>query len=77
MLIISITFYMVLIRIAINRQNRTHVTIGSDQSNLQHYPMQVHVSQYTRSDGTYGIAIASEDRPSTFTTDSAKGYLQS
>jgi hypothetical protein len=66
---------MVLIRIAINRQNRTHVTIGSDQSNSQHYPMQVHVSQYTRSDGTYGIA--SEDRPSTFTTDSAKGYLQS
>lgn len=73
--IISITFYMVLIRMAINRRNRSHVPIGSDQSNLQHYPMQVHVSQYTRSDGTYGMAT--EDRPSTFTTDSAKGYLQS
>lgn len=73
--IISITFYMVLIRIAINRQNHSRLPSGSDQSNLQHYPMQVHVSQYTRSDGTYGIT--SEDRPSTFTTDSAKGYLQS
>ncbi|KAG2752611.1 hypothetical protein P692DRAFT_20319691 [Suillus brevipes Sb2] len=50
--IISITFYMVLIRIAINRQKHTHLPIGSDQSNLQ-------------------------DRPSTFTADSVKGYLQS
>lgn len=75
--IISIAFYMVLIRMAINRRNRSHVPIGTDQSNLQRYPLQVHVSQYTRSDGTSAYGIAHEDQPSTFTTGSGKASLHS
>jgi hypothetical protein len=71
--IIAIAFYMVLIRMAINRKNRSHVPIGTDQSGYPMQSLQVHVSQYTRSDGTY---VANEDKPSTL-TDSGKASLKS
>ncbi|KAG2335839.1 hypothetical protein BDR05DRAFT_985300 [Suillus weaverae] len=83
--IISIAFYMVLIRIAINRKIRSHpsiigTTIGTEQGNLQPYsmqPLQVHVSQFTRSDGTSTYGMGNEDQPSVFKAESGKGSLQS
>ncbi|KAG2142358.1 hypothetical protein DEU56DRAFT_793714 [Suillus clintonianus] len=64
--IISITFYMVLIRIAINRDNRTHTSTNETKlSTLQQYPMQVHISKYTSDDGTQAYGVGNEDQPST------------
>ncbi|KAG2111464.1 hypothetical protein DEU56DRAFT_935978 [Suillus clintonianus] len=73
--IISITFYMVLIRIAINRKNHDHLstisalhrgtTEGREQENLQQYPMkplQVHISQFTQDDSTSAYRVGNEDR---------------
>lgn len=65
--VISISFYMVLIRNAMNR-NQNYLsavwTIAEmEQGNLQIYPMtplQVHVSQFTRSDGTSAYGVANE-----------------
>ncbi|KAG2076122.1 hypothetical protein BDR04DRAFT_746942 [Suillus decipiens] len=59
MQIISIAFYMVLIRIAINRKHSYFSTAGAntetEQGDLQHYtmkPLQVYVSHISRSDST-------------------------
>ncbi|KAG2141104.1 hypothetical protein DEU56DRAFT_283853 [Suillus clintonianus] len=71
--IISIAFYTVIIRIAIGRNNRSHVltvrggsTSETNRGNLQQYPLkplQVHISQFTHKDDAsmYG----NQDRPST------------
>ncbi|KAG2337277.1 hypothetical protein BDR05DRAFT_970416 [Suillus weaverae] len=72
--IISIAFYMVLIRIAINRKHHNHPsTIGMtsrmELGNLQ----QVRISQFTRDDGTAVYGTGNEDRPSTFAVKSRKG----
>jgi len=59
--IISIAFYMVLIRVAINRQHNylpnIRATARTGQNNLQIYPMDVHISQFMPSDSTsaYGM----------------------
>ncbi|KAG2142380.1 hypothetical protein DEU56DRAFT_911083 [Suillus clintonianus] len=75
--IISIAFYMVLIRIAINRENCTYTATNETKlSTLQQYPMQVHVSEYTRSDDTPSYGIGNEDQPSTSTDESRNGSLQ-
>ncbi|KAG2037501.1 hypothetical protein BDR03DRAFT_999831 [Suillus americanus] len=73
--IISITFYMVIIRIAMGRKNHSHIlTVGrgstseTDRGNLQHYPLkpvQVHISQFTHTDGTPVYRNGSQDRSST------------
>ncbi|KAG1818856.1 hypothetical protein EV424DRAFT_1404987 [Suillus variegatus] len=69
--IISIAFYMVLIRIAVNRQHNYLPNVGTNaetrqSGNLQQYPMQplqVHISQFTSSDNTSANEIGNE-RPS-------------
>ncbi|KAG0706686.1 hypothetical protein DFH29DRAFT_137655 [Suillus ampliporus] len=71
--IISIAFYMVIVRIAIGRKTHSQllnvrggVVSETERGSLPQYPMkplQVHVSQFTQSDGAYGIG--SQDRPST------------
>lgn len=68
--IISITFYMVLIRIAINRNHSYFSTVGTivemEQGDLQQYPMmpfQVHISQFTRGDSTSAYGIEDEHQP--------------
>ncbi|KAG2120369.1 hypothetical protein DEU56DRAFT_865191 [Suillus clintonianus] len=63
--IISIAFYMVLIRIAINRQNRTPSTNETELSTFHQSRMQVDISKYTRNDGTPVYGIGNEDQPST------------
>ncbi|KAG1804079.1 hypothetical protein EV424DRAFT_310197 [Suillus variegatus] len=72
--IISITFYMVIIRIAMGKSNHSHISTvrrgsGSDTDggNLQHYalPLQVHISQFTHSDGASVYRNGNLDRPST------------
>lgn len=73
--IMSIAFYMVLIRIALNKKDHSYIstsinmprrtTSEAEQERLQQYamkPMQVHVTQFTH-----------EDRPSTCTVGSMKG----
>ncbi|KAG1805442.1 uncharacterized protein BJ212DRAFT_866514 [Suillus subaureus] len=71
--IISIAFYMVLIRIAINRNRnrRCLSTVGTiaetEQGDLQEYPMkplQVHISRFTRSDSTSAYEMGNERQPS-------------
>ncbi|KAG2069394.1 hypothetical protein BDR04DRAFT_1078174 [Suillus decipiens] len=69
--IMSITFYMVLIRIAINR-NRTFSTIpratsDTDQGNQSHYhmePLQFHVSKISHNDSTSVYGTGTKDRSS-------------
>jgi hypothetical protein len=73
--IISITFYMVIIRIAMGRKNHNHIlavrggsTSETDRGNLQHYPLkplQVHISHFTHTDGASVYRNGSQDRPST------------
>lgn len=69
--IISIAFYMVLIRIAINRNHRYRSTVGTivetEQGDWQQYPMkplQVHISHFTCSDSTSVHGIGNEHQPS-------------
>ncbi|KAG2111460.1 hypothetical protein DEU56DRAFT_985335 [Suillus clintonianus] len=61
--IISITFYMVLIRIAINRKNRDPSTIGPLQS------LQIHISQITRNDSASVYGTRNEDQSSILAPD--------
>ncbi|KAG2142365.1 hypothetical protein DEU56DRAFT_260171 [Suillus clintonianus] len=76
--IISIAFYMILIRIAIKNQNRTHTsTNGTRLSSLQQYPMQVHISKHTSNDGNPACGIGNEDQPSTSKEESGNGSLRS
>jgi hypothetical protein len=67
--IISITFYMVLIRIEINKKRSRsslstvceRTTRATERENSRHYPvkrLEVRVSQYTQNNSVYGI----EDR---------------
>ncbi|KAG2747194.1 hypothetical protein P692DRAFT_201773328 [Suillus brevipes Sb2] len=73
--IMSIAFYMVLIRIALNKKNRSYISTSismpgrsaseTEQERLRQYamkPLQVHVSQFTH-----------QDRPSTCTAEFTKG----
>lgn len=73
--IMSIAFYMVLIRIALNKKNRSYLSTSismpgrsaseTEQERLRQYamkPLQVHVSQFTH-----------QDRPSTCTEEFTKG----
>ncbi|KAG1836893.1 hypothetical protein DFJ58DRAFT_864143 [Suillus subalutaceus] len=74
--IMSIAFYMVLIRIAINRNRRfsTPRTASEiEQGNSRQYhmsPLQFHVSQFTNSDRTSVYETGTKDRPSIRTADS-------
>ncbi|KAG2136052.1 hypothetical protein DEU56DRAFT_367205 [Suillus clintonianus] len=68
--IMSIAFYMVLIRIAIARHTRSYPstvpggkTSEMEQGKLQ--PLQAHICQLTLKDGISSYGIGSEDRPST------------
>ncbi|KIK48574.1 hypothetical protein CY34DRAFT_798080 [Suillus luteus UH-Slu-Lm8-n1] len=73
--IISIAFYMVLIRIAINRRHHSHSsTIGMTNQ----HPMQYLQAQLMRNDGTADSvgAIGNKDGPSTFKAKSRKGSLE-
>ncbi|KAG1848087.1 hypothetical protein DFJ58DRAFT_729989 [Suillus subalutaceus] len=72
--IISITFYMVLIRITINFRHRpstatTRRTIEEmEQGNVRQYPMmpvEVHISQFTQDDSASSYNVGNKDRPST------------
>ncbi|KAG1848098.1 hypothetical protein DFJ58DRAFT_476131 [Suillus subalutaceus] len=67
--IISIAFYMVLIRIAMNRNysyrylSAVGTTAEMEQGNLQKYPtipLQVHISRFMCSDGTSAYGIGSD-----------------
>jgi len=73
--IMSIAFYMVLIRVALNKKERSYIstsismprrmTSEGDQEHSRQYsmkPLQVHVSKFTQ-----------EDRPSTYTPESMEG----
>ncbi|KAG2130164.1 uncharacterized protein EDB93DRAFT_88766 [Suillus bovinus] len=81
--IISIAFYMVLIRVAINRKHSHLSTIGpgmtdaTDPGTLQHpmQPLQFYRSKFTRDDNkaVYGMGI--EGGPSMFAAESGKGSL--
>lgn len=78
--IISIAFYMVLIRIAINRKHSHILTIGminaTEPSRLQQYPMQplqVTISKCTHHDSNAVYGIENKDRPSTFMAESREG----
>ncbi|KAG2111459.1 hypothetical protein DEU56DRAFT_905521 [Suillus clintonianus] len=79
--IIAIAFYMVLIRLAINRKIRSQLsTVGvtneMEQGNVRQYPMQslqVHISQFTRNEDTSVFGIGTQDQPSTFKEESGKG----
>ncbi|KAG2129194.1 uncharacterized protein EDB93DRAFT_1332341 [Suillus bovinus] len=79
--IISITFYMVLIRIAINRKHSQLSTIGpgmtdaTDPGTMQQYPMRPLQFKSTRNDNEAAYGIGIEDRPSAFTAESGKGSL--
>lgn len=72
--IISITFYMVLIRITINCRyylstaSTRRTTEEMEQGNVQRYPMkplEVHISQFTQNDNASSYKVGNEDRPST------------
>ncbi|KAG2356403.1 hypothetical protein BDR07DRAFT_1492016 [Suillus spraguei] len=75
--LMSITFYMVLIRIAINR-NRPfsaipRTTSETDQGNPSHYhmePLQFHVSKISHNDGTSVYGTGTKDRPSIYKANS-------
>ncbi|KAG2069404.1 hypothetical protein BDR04DRAFT_1078191 [Suillus decipiens] len=67
--IMSIAFYMVLIRIAINRNRPLstipRITSGNEQGNPLHYhiePLQIHVSRITHNDGTSVYGTGTEER---------------
>lgn len=77
--IMSIAFYMVIIRIAINRNRRFPTTPGPrtaseiEQGNLRQYhmsPLQFHVSQFTHNDGNLVYGTGTKDQPSIGTADS-------
>ncbi|KAG2356394.1 hypothetical protein BDR07DRAFT_1364233 [Suillus spraguei] len=66
--IMSIAFYMVLIRIAINRNcplsTIPRITSGNEQGNPPHYhvePLQIHVSQITHNDSTSVYGTGTEE----------------
>lgn len=81
--VISIAFYMVLLRITINRTNHSFLssvprvtTDGMEQGALQQYPMkplQVHISTFAHNDST-GSAynVGNEDQPSTCKEESVE-----
>ncbi|KAG1809649.1 uncharacterized protein BJ212DRAFT_595957 [Suillus subaureus] len=75
--IMSIAFYMVLIRIAINRNRRFPTTPRTaseiEQRNSRRYhmgPLQLHVSQFTHNDGNSVYGTGTKDRPSIRTAES-------
>ncbi|KAG0702251.1 hypothetical protein DFH29DRAFT_508473 [Suillus ampliporus] len=79
--IISIAFYMVLIRIAVNNRTGNYLSTlprktTSEQERSQQYPLrplQVHVSKFTQNDDASSYGIRKEDRASTYVEGSAKG----
>ncbi|KAG2069392.1 hypothetical protein BDR04DRAFT_1021748 [Suillus decipiens] len=80
--IMSITFYMVLIRIAINRNRPFSIIsrITSDQGHASHYhmePLQFYVSQVTHKEGTSVYEAETKDRPSIYKTDSEQESIVS
>ncbi|KAG2335436.1 hypothetical protein BDR05DRAFT_970821 [Suillus weaverae] len=81
--IISIAFYMVIIRIAMGKKNHSHILTvrgrsisETDRGDLQHYPLkplQVHVSPFTPNDSASVHRNGNQDRPSTGKSASMKG----
>jgi hypothetical protein len=81
--IISIAFYMVIIRIAIGKKNLSHVltvrggsTSETDRGNLRHYPLrplQVHISDFPPKDDASMYRNGNLDRPSTGKEVSVEG----
>ncbi|KAG2365240.1 hypothetical protein BDR07DRAFT_1399560 [Suillus spraguei] len=77
---ISIAFYMVLVRVAINRKYSYSSTIGITRDNSrQHHmqPLQVHIPQFTHNCNTVVYGIGDKHQPLTFTKESKKGTLES
>ncbi|KAG2365243.1 hypothetical protein BDR07DRAFT_693777 [Suillus spraguei] len=81
---ISTTFYMVLVRVAINRKYSYSSTIGItsqiEQDNSRQYhmqPLQVHIPQFTHNCNTVVYGIGDKHQPLTFTKESKKGTLES
>ncbi|KAG2118307.1 hypothetical protein DEU56DRAFT_930506 [Suillus clintonianus] len=79
--IMSIAFYMVLIRIAFNRFSTIpkRTTSETEQGSSRQYPMsplQIHVSHFAHSDGASVYGTRNKDRASICTTDSERGTLQ-
>ncbi|KAJ8589772.1 hypothetical protein M405DRAFT_791234 [Rhizopogon salebrosus TDB-379] len=75
--IVSIAFYMVLIRIAIRKQNLSHSSArggstGETERGLRMKPLQVHISKLTHNDGTSTYASGNQGRPSSVKRDSAE-----
>ncbi|KAG1726152.1 hypothetical protein EDB19DRAFT_1945314 [Suillus lakei] len=80
--IISIAFYMVIIRIAIGKSTHSHIlTVHGGSSseadrNLRQYPLkplQVHISQFTHNDGASVYRNGNQGRPSTGKEVSVEG----
>ncbi|KAG1784279.1 hypothetical protein EV702DRAFT_44589 [Suillus placidus] len=78
--IISITFYMVIIRIAMGKNTHSHtLTVrggSTGQGSLQHYPLkplQVHISQFTHTDSASVYRGGDLDRASTGGRASVEG----
>ncbi|KAG1730443.1 hypothetical protein EDB19DRAFT_1856249 [Suillus lakei] len=79
--IISIAFYMVLVRIAVNEKTRSYPLIvpreaNAEQGNSQQYPMtpmSIHISQFTHNDGTSACETGKGDRSSTREGEPVKG----
>ncbi|KAG2347121.1 hypothetical protein BDR05DRAFT_1043978 [Suillus weaverae] len=68
--IMAIAFYMVLIRIAITRETRSHLSTApsgtpSEMEQGKLRPFQARICQLTLKDGISSYGIESEDRPST------------
>ncbi|KAG1742641.1 uncharacterized protein EDB91DRAFT_1127236 [Suillus paluster] len=71
--IISITFYMVIIRIALGRKFSSQLPSArggtaseTQRGSLAMKPLQVHVSKFTQSDSSSVYGIGSQDRSSTY-----------
>ncbi|KAG0700783.1 hypothetical protein DFH29DRAFT_1000806 [Suillus ampliporus] len=80
--IISIAFYMVLIRIALRKTAHDHLSVvcgvatnERERTNPRQYPMQplqIHISQWTQNDGTSHEA-GNEDRTLRYKAESSEG----
>ncbi|KAG0702262.1 hypothetical protein DFH29DRAFT_508952 [Suillus ampliporus] len=79
--IMSIAFYMVLIRIAVNNRTGNYLSTlprrtASEQESSRQYPLrplQVHVSKFTQNDDASPYRIGKEDRASSCVEESVKG----
>ncbi|KAJ8593698.1 hypothetical protein M405DRAFT_731004 [Rhizopogon salebrosus TDB-379] len=80
--LVSIAFYMVLIRIAMRRKNQSYLsniragaTNQTQPGTLPRYsmPLEVRISQFTHDDGTPSYGIGDQVRPPTCKAESVRG----